>query len=271
MLHAALALLLQVGSATPASPSVKVDATDKGFSVAAANDTDRDRILAAVDDALNPVRECWGDELRSHPKMHGTLLVIFTVLPDGSVSRPVVSQDEIKNRMLSDCVSRHLGEMHVPIEDQTIRSVLPIVFSNGVAPAKKGDAVDGDDKKKKPGHGKPEPKNSEEAIDQVLEAKRDYLYTCYTKALKKDPDIQGSLTMAFSVEENGTVRSGTISNSTIHSRDLEDCFVTRFKSIRFPPPDSGRLTLQRDFDFQPGVKPGKKGSTGKSDLKPDSK
>lgn len=267
MLHAALALLLQV--AAPAGPSVQVDTADKGFAIAGATDAQRDVILKSVDDALGSVRECWADELKSHPKMHGTLLVIFTVLPDGSVSRPVVSQDEIKNRSVADCTTRYLGEMHVALDDQTIRSVVPIVFSNGAAPKKGGaaDALDGDEGKRKPGHGKPLPRNSEEAVDGVLDAKREWLYTCYTKALKKDPDIQGSMTMAFSVEQDGSVRTATISSSTIHSRDVEDCFVKRFKSMHFPAPDSGRLTLQRDFDFEPGAKPWKKGSTGKSDLK----
>lgn len=253
---AALALLLQVsGAKSPAAthptggPSVRLDRANKAFSMGKTKaSTDRDAILDALDEGLEPVRGCWADALKSHPRMQGTIVVIFTVLPDGSISRPVLSQDGVNNRTVDDCVVRRLGEMRVPLEDRTIRVVAPLVFDNGRTGD--GEAPAGG----KPGTGKEE-LQGEAAIDDVLAQRKPWLYVCYTDALKKDPSLGGGeLTVDFSIEENGRVRTATISHTTLFSRVLEDCFVQRVRLLKFAPPESGRVTLSRTFTFTPGEK-----------------
>jgi len=243
MMLLGLALLLQVGTqdlapAPKVAAGVKLDTADKSFSIAAKSTADHDLIVKALEGHLDAVKACWTKELAAHPRAHGTLSFAFSVLPDGSLSRPVLKSDSVNDKGLVDCASRAIAAINVPLQDQTVRVVAPFVFTNGSETAAA-----------EPG-ASPTPEG-EAAIDDVLSKSHSVFNNCWVMAKKKDSRAQGTVVVDFTVEESGIVRDATISGGTMRSMPMNDCVAKQFRRLKFPPPSGGRIQLQRTMTFPP--------------------
>lgn len=73
---------------------------------------------------------------------------------------------------------------------------------------------------------------------------------CYERALRRNPTLEGRVTIAFTVGGGGRVTSASASNDTIGS-EVSSCIVSRFQALRFPAPQGGNVTFSYPFFFQP--------------------
>lgn len=64
---------------------------------------------------------------------------------------------------------------------------------------------------------------------------------CYNDAQKNNPDLHGSLTLKWDINETGKVVKVETVNSTFNSPELETCMIEHLKKIRFGPAPAGQI------------------------------
>jgi hypothetical protein len=75
---------------------------------------------------------------------------------------------------------------------------------------------------------------------------------CYERALRRDPTLQGRVTISFTIGATGRVTRAVPSNDTIGSA-VSGCVADRFRLISVSPPRNGTVTFSYPFIFQPAL------------------
>ena len=81
------------------------------------------------------------------------------------------------------------------------------------------------------------------ALNSALRARGASVQGCYNRALQKNSDVSGSMTVSVQVGSNGSVCSASITNDSVHSSEVSTCVLGRFRGQTFPPPTSGCVTI----------------------------
>ena len=89
-----------------------------------------------------------------------------------------------------------------------------------------------------------------QAIRRVVLAHKKALSGCYEVLAKKDPSLQGSLAVTWTIDAGGAVTSATVTDSTIHDARVETCAVDQVRTWRFPSSDAAS---QVTYPFSFGV------------------
>ena len=71
---------------------------------------------------------------------------------------------------------------------------------------------------------------------------------CYEQELQTDPRLTGRVVVAWVIGHDGAVSNARIHNSTLHSKNVEDCILTRLRTWRFPLPE-GEGNVDVNFPF----------------------
>lgn len=64
---------------------------------------------------------------------------------------------------------------------------------------------------------------------------------CYNEALKTNPDLHGSLTLKWDINETGKVVKAEAVNSTFNLPQMETCMIEHLKKIRFAPAPAAQI------------------------------
>ncbi len=111
-------------------------------------------------------------------------------------------------------------------------------------------AVKGVVKKKAPtaagGSGLMDPGQVAKVVNQKIGA----IKGCYEQALKRDPTLQGKVTIQFTIAGSGKVTSAKATVNELGAQ-VASCMVSAFLRFRFPPPDGGTVTFAYPFMFTP--------------------
>ncbi|MBK7859207.1 MAG: TonB family protein [Archangiaceae bacterium] len=92
-----------------------------------------------------------------------------------------------------------------------------------------------------------------EIIRQVIHRNRSQVRYCYELQLTRNPTLQGKTSVRFVITGTGTVSASHVVESTVRSRDLEDCVAGRVRTWHFPaPPGGGSVTVTYPFVFRTG-------------------
>jgi len=94
-------------------------------------------------------------------------------------------------------------------------------------------------------------KRTIDAIRAVLDRNKGAFYTIYRRALRKDPSLEGKVTMMIVVEPNGRVSACEIISSELDNPKLERKLVARVKLINFGQGVSEQTTVNYSFNFLP--------------------
>ncbi len=90
-------------------------------------------------------------------------------------------------------------------------------------------------------------------VDAVIQRQRNQIRYCYQKALVRDPDLGGKVTVRFAIGADGKVSTATIRGSTLGAPEVESCITERFLRFQFPSPKGGGVVLVTyPFVFSPG-------------------
>jgi len=73
---------------------------------------------------------------------------------------------------------------------------------------------------------------------------------CYEQALKRDPSLQGKVTIRFTISGAGKVTSARATQNEL-TPAVGACMEKAFMSFRFPPPEGGTVTFEYPFMFTP--------------------
>jgi TonB family protein len=95
------------------------------------------------------------------------------------------------------------------------------------------------------------PSRSREEIELVFDRNKGAIYSLYTRALRRDPTLQGKLVLRLTIEPSGVVSDCEIVSSEIEDEELQRKLVQRIKLFRFEARDVAPITTTKPIDFFP--------------------
>ena len=91
------------------------------------------------------------------------------------------------------------------------------------------------------------------AIDIVIKQKMGRIRECYTRELRRDPDLTGKVVVRFVIGRSGAVTYAAIRASSLGNSIVEDCVVDEVQSATFPSPrGDGSVIVSYPFNFSGG-------------------
>lgn len=91
---------------------------------------------------------------------------------------------------------------------------------------------------------------SAQEVAKVVNRRIGAIKGCYERALRRNPNLEGKITVRFTVAGSGKVTAANVTQNEL-SPDVAECIISSFKSFRFPPPDGGSATFEYPFMFTP--------------------
>jgi protein TonB len=95
------------------------------------------------------------------------------------------------------------------------------------------------------------PSRSREEIEIVFDRNKGAIYALYSRALRRDPGLQGKLVLRLTIEASGTVSMCEVVSSELGDSELERKLVQRVKMFRFDEKDVAPVTTTKPIDFFP--------------------
>jgi TonB family protein len=95
------------------------------------------------------------------------------------------------------------------------------------------------------------PGRSDESVRKIFDQNKGAVFAIYNRALRKDPSLQGKVTVRLVIEPNGTVSSAKLVSSALNSPALERKLLARIRLINFGAEPVARTTVNYSFDFLP--------------------
>jgi TonB family protein len=78
------------------------------------------------------------------------------------------------------------------------------------------------------------------------------IQVCYENQLRRNPGLQGKVTVEFTIEQSGTVSKANATGNTTNDPAVAACVVDTVKRFRFNPgPSGGSVTYSYPFVFAP--------------------
>jgi len=87
-------------------------------------------------------------------------------------------------------------------------------------------------------------------ISQVLSDNIGGIKFCYELGLKRNPALSGKVEVEFTIDESGKVESADVISSTLKDTRVQDCILRKIRSLKFPQPSGGKVTVKFPFVFE---------------------
>ncbi|MBW7930547.1 MAG: AgmX/PglI C-terminal domain-containing protein [Gammaproteobacteria bacterium] len=95
------------------------------------------------------------------------------------------------------------------------------------------------------------PSRSREEIEMVFDQNKGAIYALYSRALRRDPSLQGKLVLQLTIEPSGVVSACEVLSSELDDAELLQKLVTRVRMFRFEARDVAEVTTTKPIDFFP--------------------
>jgi TonB family protein len=89
---------------------------------------------------------------------------------------------------------------------------------------------------------------SADQIEAVIRRNLGQVAYCYEKGLQKEPSLSGRVAVKFVINPSGSVKNAKIFSSSLDSRNVESCIVSKLRSWRFPQP-VGNVSVNVTYPF----------------------
>lgn len=86
-------------------------------------------------------------------------------------------------------------------------------------------------------------------IIAVINRNRGQIVYCYEKGLQSQPGLGGRVAVSFIIGPNGRINTASVAQSSLDSRTVENCIVSRMKTWQFPKP-VGRVNVDVLYPFE---------------------
>jgi len=90
------------------------------------------------------------------------------------------------------------------------------------------------------------------AVQSVFRRRMSAIRICYEKALKVNPDVQGKITIRFTIGRAGTITDIKVTGNSTGDKSIGSCIIQKVRRWRFSPPDEGEVTFSYPFLLQRG-------------------
>lgn len=88
-------------------------------------------------------------------------------------------------------------------------------------------------------------------VSEVIRRNMGQIRFCYEQGLQMDPSLAGRVGVKFTIGANGQVKIADVENTTLNSKQIEDCILLRLRSWKFPLPDGGvDVKVSYPFSFK---------------------
>ncbi|CAN5602314.1 hypothetical protein BH09MYX1_BH09MYX1_30940 [soil metagenome] len=91
-----------------------------------------------------------------------------------------------------------------------------------------------------------------ELIARVVRSNVSRIRACYDDRLAKEPSLEGTVKIRFTIGGDGRVASAQDEGSQIPSVDVVECVRKTILKLAFPEPEGGTVTVVYPFVFEPG-------------------
>src|SRR3712207_6540232 len=78
-----------------------------------------------------------------------------------------------------------------------------------------------------------------EQVGRVIHAHMSEIRYCYEAAKLRAPELEGKLSVSFTVAAPGNVSRAGVGSTTVSDRMLNDCVIKRLVTWKFPKPKGG--------------------------------
>lgn len=90
-------------------------------------------------------------------------------------------------------------------------------------------------------------------IEIVLRQRMGLIRRCYTRELRRDPELQGTVKVRFVIDRDGRVKYANVRASELGNAIVEGCVVDEIQKLRFPiPGGDGTVVVTYPFAFRGG-------------------
>jgi hypothetical protein len=92
---------------------------------------------------------------------------------------------------------------------------------------------------------------SDESIRRVMDANKGAIFSIYSRALRKDPLLQGKLVFEMVIDSSGSVAQLTLVSSELSDQALTNKILARIRLINFGTEDVNSTQVNYSLDFLP--------------------
>jgi hypothetical protein len=89
-------------------------------------------------------------------------------------------------------------------------------------------------------------------VTKTVRARMGALRNCYEKALKKNPTLEGKISVKFTIGTSGRVTGAEAASDTLGDSTVTDCVVGKFRTFTFDKPEGGSVVYIYPIVFKPG-------------------
>ncbi|HTV25044.1 MAG TPA: AgmX/PglI C-terminal domain-containing protein [Polyangiaceae bacterium] len=89
-------------------------------------------------------------------------------------------------------------------------------------------------------------------IRQVVRGSYGFFLACFEGGLSRHPKLAGQANLRFSIERDGSVDDVVDIGGDFPDEEVTQCVMQGFRSLRFPAPSGGRMTVQYPIVLRPG-------------------
>ena len=90
-----------------------------------------------------------------------------------------------------------------------------------------------------------------EVIQRSVRANMGRFRSCYERGLASNPALEGRVAVKFVIDRSGAVSTAADDGSTLPDPSVVQCIVRQYRSMSFPPPEGGAVTVRYPLDFRP--------------------
>jgi TonB family protein len=87
-------------------------------------------------------------------------------------------------------------------------------------------------------------------IEAHMRSKHDRFRTCYEQALSSDKDLEGRMTVKFTVEKNGDFDKVQVAESNLKNRELEECVISQTNTLKLDSADTQPVLVSYQLRFE---------------------
>jgi hypothetical protein len=91
-----------------------------------------------------------------------------------------------------------------------------------------------------------------EVIQRIVRQHDGQFTLCYQNGLRSNPSLTGRVSVSFAIDKSGAVSYAADGGSDLPDQGVVQCVVAGFRTLAFPKPDGGTVTVSYPIVFSPG-------------------
>jgi hypothetical protein len=181
----------------------------------------------------------------------------FSFRQNGSLEHVVVTRSTTNDCKALACLRRALNDLRVPAPAPTVESLsfetdvrlpphaAPQLIDQADFESESTSCVDQSAPRTQ---GRLPP----EQIQSIIRSNYDKMRDCYATGLGRDPRLTGRVTLRFVIGRDGGVSKATVFENTLPDCQVASCVRDVMKSLAFPVPEGGIVTVIYPIMLEPG-------------------